>query len=185
MARACSRPARGATPATAWRRPPRHLLQPRKVAKAVLEDLGVRDHRRSARRVRSRQLGSRDWSACHAAHLIGTDDDDEAEQHGRSLSAPRRRVHEERRANEAAHDPIRRLDRVLRVVELDDPRHRPVGPGELQALAVQPDEEDFAADGPGDVPREWRADRCCVLRGWRRGPPSPRRDPSCAGRCAG
>src|SRR6476659_3565663 len=62
---------------------------------------------------------------------------------------------EPRRPNDITHDPIDDLDRVIGRAQLEQPWHRPVRPGQLEVVAVQPDDKDLGLDGTLDV-EAWR-----------------------------
>src|SRR3954453_8834005 len=54
--------------------------------------------------------------------------------------------------HDIAHDPVDDLDRMLRRAQLEIPRARTVGPGQLDPVAIEPDDEDLRLDGAIDVP---------------------------------
>jgi hypothetical protein len=61
-------------------------------------------------------------------------------------------VNEDRRADDVADDSVDDLDGVLGRAELKDPRLRPVGAGQLQPIAVEPNDEDLGLDRAVDIP---------------------------------
>ena len=81
-----------------------------------------------------------------AATSAAIDDDDEAQDHRVAVASPRRRMDEERRPDDVAHDPVDDLDRVIGRAELDAATARPVRPGQLEVVAVQPDDEHLGLD---------------------------------------
>ncbi len=103
-----------------------------------------------------RQLGSSDRLARHVANQGLVDDDDEAEDDGVAIAPPRGRVDEPRLADHVTDDPVDDLDRVIGRAELDEPRRRSARAGQLQPVAVEPDDEDLGLDRTIDVPTDGR-----------------------------
>ena len=122
------------------------------MAQTVLDDSARRDLSRRGRRGRPGELGSLDRDACHLAHELVPDDDDEAQDHRVAIAPPRGRVDEDRRSDDVADDPVDDLDRMLGCAELEDPRLWAVGSGQAQPIAVQPHDEDLGLDRAIDIP---------------------------------
>ena len=59
---------------------------------------------------------------------------------------------EDRWADDVADDPVDDLDGVLGRAELEDPRLRAVGAGQLEPVAVEPHDEDLGLDRAVDIP---------------------------------
>jgi hypothetical protein len=55
---------------------------------------------------------------------------------------------EPRRPEDVCHDPIDDLDRMVGLPQLDEPGRRAARAGQLDAVTVQPNHEDFGLDGP-------------------------------------
>src|SRR3954453_18497261 len=49
--------------------------------------------------------------------------------------------------HDIAHDPVDDLDPMLRRAQLEIPRARTVGPGQLDPVAIEPDDEDLRLAG--------------------------------------
>jgi hypothetical protein len=73
-------------------------------------------------------------------------------------------VDEERRSYDIPDDAIDDLDRMLGRSELEIPRPRSVGTGQLDRDAIEPDDEDLRLDGAIDVPTD-RLPRHVTRRG--------------------
>ena len=59
---------------------------------------------------------------------------------------------EQRRSHDIPDDPVDHLDGMLGRTELEVPGAGAVRPGQLDAIAVQPDDEDLRLDGTVDIP---------------------------------
>jgi hypothetical protein len=118
----------------------------------VLDHGADRDVARRGRRLRSGELRPLDGDARHGSNELAVDHDDEAQDDGISIAPPRRRMDEDRWSDDIANNAIDDLDGVLGRPELEDPRLGPVGPGELEPIAIEPHDEDLGLDRAVDVP---------------------------------
>ena len=125
--------------------------QPGEVAQPVLHDLLVGDVARRGGRLRAGEVRPADRGGVEGTRELRVDHDDEAEDHRVPVASPRGRMDEPRRPDDITHDPVDDLDRVIGRTQLEQPRHRPVRPGQLEVVAVQPDDEDLGLDGTLDV----------------------------------
>src|SRR5438034_3992532 len=129
----------------------------------MLDDGARGDVPRRGRGGRPGELGPLDRHAGHRPDELPPDHDHEAQDDGVAIATPRGRVDEDRRADDVADDAVDDLDWMLGRAELEDPRLRAIRPGQLNRLAVQPDDEDLGLDGAVDVPARGCATHVVIL----------------------
>ena len=125
--------------------------QPGKVAQPVLHDLLVGDVARRGGRRRAGEVGPADRAESKARASSASITTTKLR-----ITASRSRRHDVEWTSrggpdDVAHDPVDDLDRMIGRAQLEQPWHRPVRPGQLEVVAVQPDDEDLGLDGTLDV----------------------------------
>jgi hypothetical protein len=61
-------------------------------------------------------------------------------------------MHESRRSDDIAHDPVDHLHRVLGLAQLEVPRLRTVRTSQLDPIIIEPNHEDLGLDRAVDIP---------------------------------
>src|SRR5258708_22622638 len=114
----------------------------------MLDDLVRANPLCSLRRRVTGELRATDRYAREIPGLVFADDDQEAEQHPALSSAPRGRVHQQRRSHEVGREALDDLHRIVIVVRLAVPGVGSTWTRQLHPPAPNAHDQDLALDTP-------------------------------------